>query len=975
MMNGHIDMSTNLDIATNPHYNIWVSANAGSGKTYVLSRRVIRLLAQKISPSKILCLTYTKAAANEMKIRVFEYLKNWVNLTDAELKQELLELDKSLSKPEDLKYARQVFAKVQDTPGGLKIQTIHSFCELLLHNFCLEADMPRHFTLIDESKQEQIRKEALLQLFEDTIIAPELEKLLDLVSNKAFEVLFTEIAKNSNKFLEYIDNVKEEDLYGLDELNQIIYPLIKKFLSYYNAQKVPFGYVTFDDFIYRTKDLLYKDNFSSWVHYKLDQGIDHVLVDEAQDTNPMQWKIIQALIAEFFAGEGQNEKIRSVFAVGDEKQSIYSFQGANAEDFLDNGKEIEKKVRNVEQKYQKLTLEYSYRSSPVILEAVDKISRTTHKTKKQNVENSYIEIWEDSLEENTEKSAKILAKKIANSIENFIKYENIQPKDIMILVKKRTGKFCNNILFELKKRNIAVAGLDRFKLYDHIAIRDLCALGRFALHPYDDLALANIFKSPILGLTEEELYELAVNREGSLWYALQQSKKYKHIVDKLQKYCNLSSILPPFEFYSEILSKDGGRKKFLARLGQEANDVLNEFLAMCLKANDSNNFSLHSFLAKIEKNDIEIKRELANNNEVRIMTIHGAKGLEAEIVFIATQNHRKEPHKYPNFLNKANNKPIFIPKKRLIPDNLKEFIDIQEKKQKAEKKRLLYVAMTRAKTKLFICGYGKEESVWLKKIKKALNSELKIIAKGVYRYGNKPAKVNNEKITEVVDKIILPQCLLTKAEKPIILPKPLVPSGKVAFIESKNYTNFLQLKKQQATARHIGIVSHKLLQYLPNIESVVQPEFAQNLVDSFKPNLTNQQKHQILDNIFNFLNNVKYKTLFSTNSRAEVAIVGDLELEGKIYKVSGQIDRLIQTSDKIIFCDYKTGVSPKTINDVPMEHLIQMALYYKLIYNYNKNKKSIIALLIYTKTFKSFELDNELMDKILIEYIRSKETT
>lgn len=977
-------MSTHiLNIATDPDYNIWVNANAGAGKTYVLSQRVIRLLAKKISPSKILCLTYTKAAASEMKIRVFERLESWVHLNDEALKQELIELDSNLINVEDLKYARQLFAKVQDTPGGLKIQTIHSLCELLLHNFCLEADIPKHFTLLDDNTKILLLEESLLHLMEDNNAKEDLEDLLSLISKNAFEKAFEYIAQHSNKFEEYIKKASYKlfaqnlSNASLIEVNMIIYRLAAIFLNYFNNIKNIYGYLTFDDLIYKTRNLLYKDNFASWVHYKLDQGIDHVLVDEAQDTNPMQWEIIQALTLEFFAGDGQKENERSIFAVGDEKQSIYSFQGADAVDFATNGAIVEKKARMAEKNYKKLDLIHSYRSSAKILEAVDKIFekklQTKHIAKKTEIEDSYVEVWPDVLGKTIDEASLILAKKITQKIATLIKIENRQPKDIFILVEQRTGNFCSDVLYELKKNNIPVAGLDKLKLYNHIAIRDLCSLGRFALHPYDDLALANIFKSPILGLSEEDLYNAASNREGSLWNALQVNDQYKNEVNILKKYCNLANLVSPFEFYSTVLSEDKGRKKFLARLGSEANDVLNEFLALCLKATDKNNFSLHSFLAKIEKGDIEIKREATDNNEVRIMTIHGAKGLEAEIVFLVSKDG-KELNKTPAFIENTASIPFFIPTKDDIPESFELTLQQQKKANREEKNRLLYVAITRAKSKIFACYYGSKKAKpdsWQSEIRTALGlNDSKI------RYGDKlecKTKIINEQPIKQAD---LPICLFQQAQKYIPLPKPLVPSGsKVAFIEQEPNKNFLKLKRPEATIRHLGIVKHKLLQYLPDIAVAERLETAQNIVNSFKPSLSEQQKKEALDNVFNFLNTTQYKTLFSKDSRAEISIVGDIKLNDKTYKVSGQIDRLIQEEDKIIFCDYKTGSSPNSLNDIPMEHLIQMALYYKLIYNYNKHKKQIIALLIYTKTFKSFELDITKMDNILTKYIKTKESS
>lgn len=969
------------NIATNPYYNIWVSANAGAGKTHILSERVIRLLTAKIEPSKILCLTYTNAAASEMKARVFRRLQSWTSLTDAELKAELA----PLGSDSDLAYARQLFAKVQDTPGGLKIQTIHAFCQLLLHNFCLEAQTPRNFTLIDEDKNEELQQQALLALFEDKFIEDDLASLLGLIKISAFHKLFKDISFYSNKFEDYkLDKtylknfLVSEDLVNL---NILIYKLATVYLSYFNNLKNLYGYITYDDLIYRTKKLLSKENFSSWVHYKLDQGIDHVLLDEAQDTNPLQWDIIQCLISEFFAGEGQKDYDRSIFAVGDEKQAIYAFQGSQAIDFSKNGAIIKQKSLAARQRYKEIALEYSFRSSPIILSAIDKIfskeeyykgltSRslpTQHKAVRSE-EDSYVEFWHEIIDEAQISASRKLAIAMAVRIEELIKFENAEPRDILVLVERRKDSFCQELLIELKNKNIAVAGLDKFNLYDHIAIRDLCALGRFVLHQYDDLALANIFKSPILGLSEEDLYNIAVDREATLWEALQQSSdsKFQPIIELLKKYCALAH-LTPFEFYSMILSQDGGRKKFLARLGTEAGDVLDEFLNLCLNPKFTN---LYSFLANIEEGGIEIKRELLNVNEVRIMTVHGAKGLEAPIVFIACRSWRHN-NKFPGFIDIEGQLPIFLPNSKYKSEALLAILTEQSQKNAEEKKRLLYVAMTRAKDKLFICAYNKIASTniydWHNMVKLGLALDVSYKWHSITRsyYGNKPQLKPKVKHEEACIAIKLPKILQYKAKSTIKSTNILRPTARSSSID--NYSDFSDNR------RIWGILQHKLLQELPELPIKDRKNYAITLAQAHGKNLSKLRQMEAIDRVLAFLENPQFKYLFDANGRAEVAIAGEIFINNKNYKVSGQLDRLIELPDKIIFCDYKTGRSAKSIKQITKEHLFQMALYYKLICGYNKGKKAIIALLIYSMDLKCFNLNADILENSLEQYIREEQ--
>ncbi len=785
--------------ATDPTASAWVSANAGTGKTYVLVRRVLRLLLAGSAPDRILCLTFTKAAASEMANRLFRQLATWAVADVARLTKDLAGLLGRAPTPAEIARTRTLFAAAIETPGGLKVQTIHGFCERLLQRFPLEAGLSPGFAVLDEQQQAALLEASTAAVLSEATSAegPLLDALNRIVANAGegtFETLlktainerdairelllkaadaddpFTEIEARLRKLLGVPPDTSEDDLttvfYNLftedaigdivgalhtgssmdlnaadrlsvaliatspaekiaaltsflltekreprkklatkgvadhhpgllDQLNRAaesaailtqqrqglalatatsaLLRIADRVIDQYTARKNANAGLDYADLIAKTAGLLSSSADTQWVLFKLDGGLDHILVDEAQDTSPLQWRIVTALAEEFFAGAGAGDRQRTVFAVGDEKQSIYGFQGAAPKLFEKTGREFEDQAAMARSSYFRVALNTSFRSVAPVLEAVDRVFATPEAASGLTAsgdpvvhavhrlgEGGRIEIWPTEVAEevqpeepwlplapsDTTAPEVRLAARIADTIAGWIASgekivaENrpITPGDVLILLRKR-NPFAPVIIRALKARGIPVAGADRIKVTQQIAVEDLVALGHFLLLPEDDLALATVLKSPLIGLDDDDLFKLGHTRRGTLWSALQKQAtddpRFTEAVEALKRWRSEADFFPPFEFYSRLLDKDGRRARLLSRLGPEAGDAIDEFLNLAIRFDQDEPPSLQGFVDWLGKAEPEIKRDMdQGRNEVRVMTVHGAKGLEAPIVFL-----------------------------------------------------------------------------------------------------------------------------------------------------------------------------------------------------------------------------------------------------------------------------------------------------------------------------------------------------
>ncbi|WP_075291910.1 double-strand break repair helicase AddA [Pararhizobium arenae] len=1156
-------------LASDPARSAWVSANAGSGKTHVLTQRVIRLLLAGCRPSAILCLTYTKAAASEMSNRVFERLAQWVTLDDNELdaRIEAIEGEKpSLFKRQE---ARRLFARALETPGGLKIQTIHAFCEALLHQFPLEANVAGHFSVLDDRASATLLADARRALLtataseDDPELAQAFATVLDLADDTGLEKLLAAIVANRTALQAFLNEAEQRGgidaalrealgiapgetsqalIAGLWPLAPLSGPALERYISaalvsggakvmevaeslrsaaktldplqrfnllrgaFYTgggkpkadsglfsaamrkaapdletiiyaardrlvetidrlnlvamfeathaalilADRLNHDYedikktrsqLDFDDLIHRTAALLSRADVGAWVHYKLDQGIDHILVDEAQDTSPVQWTIIQSLAEDFFAGRSARENRRTMFAVGDEKQSIYSFQGARPERFSDESIATERRVRESGSAFSPIRLQLSFRSTEDVLSAVDAVFENPAHARGLSARSEpvvhasnrigqpgIVDVWEviapaESIQEEEwtaafdatpeDAPANILAQRIAATLAEWIGNETIiekgierpiRPGDVIVLVRKRDA-FVNALTRALKtSRNIPVAGADRLVLTSHIAVQDLTALGRFVLLPEDDLSLAAILKSPFLNLSEEHVAVLATRPSGmSVWHylrGLHDQPPYADIFRRLERYIGLSRELPVYDFYARLLGQDGGRAAYLGRLGSEVGDILDEFLTFALDHEKNGLPGLQSFISGLEMEAPTVKREQdKERNEVRIMTVHAAKGLEAPVVFLVDGGGKAFNTQHVSGLRSirpvidrpgAADVPVWRPPG--AASNSLIDADTERLKQAAEEeyRRLLYVGMTRAADRLIVCGYqGKRANAesWHAMV----TSSLSVDEKGRSRPWNFAAggqewtgyrwqvsastDVSNVKSpkpeTVVYPPSSLPGALSTPLPPQRRLPRPLSPSGAGVTVEEDAQPQsgsalFLQ-KTAPQTSLLRGAILHRFLQMLPAMPAHERTAAAERYLDRSVPHRPAVERQALVQSVLGVIEDESLERLFAQGSRAEVSIMGTLTLGKRDHAVSGRIDRLAVTDKTVIIADFKTNRDiPASAEEVPFVYRAQLAVYREILRPLYPDHL-FECLLIYTEGPVCITLSEAMLDRCLVE--------
>ncbi len=1075
--------------AANPKLSVWVEASAGTGKTKVLSDRVLMMLLSGIEPSKILCLTYTKAAAVEMNIRISKRLGEWAIIEDKKLKEDIFKI--SHEEVDDVKIAnaRILFAKVLDSPGGIKIQTLHSFCEEILKRFPLEADIAPYFSVMDDRTANEaladIRRKLILTAQDEpeSLIGKSISWLTANIKELKFTQVLEKITLERNKLFDLLiryenfdnfvdslyekagvkksdtvekarkefelkidknllkkiadalaqggkkDNAKAMSLYAVLEnfdyeryksvflkkdntmyttmatkpvvkiypdildnmciLAQDLISLEDYFVKIslvqsttaimcvaghlnagYAEYKRANAMLDFEDLIIFTRNLLSKDNVSKWVLYKLDGGIDHILIDEAQDTSPNQWAIIKSITDEFFAGVGQKNSVRTVFAVGDRKQSIYSFQGADPEEFDKMYNHFSIRSDN----FQKIRLDVSFRSTKAVLESVNSlfsldeaksgvvindepVSHLPYRLGEEGLvqiwplvlaDADYEDIWYPPVERKVKSSASLkLASMIANKIKTMVDNKEIlksqnRPvcyRDFMILVQRRNS-FIEEFVRECKNIGVNVTGVDKLKLLEQISIQDMLSLAQFLLLPQDDLSLAEALKSPLFGLTDDDLFDLCYDRkDASLWQRLKANEKYNTISRTLVDILTKADYLRPFELFNYILSTLEGRKKIVARLGTEAEDAIDEFINLTLNFEKDHIPDLQTFINWIKADEVEIKRELeqAQDNAVRIMTVHGSKGLQAPIVIVP------DTTRMPNI--KRGDDILFTDDMIYFPLSSKHYDSICEciHKQKTEKiydeyRRLLYVALTRAEDRLYIAGYKNkgeaDEKSWYALCKQTLDNlgqtaEDKTIS---YSCSQEIACSNENKKIKIIKDIKSENWLFEQAAPEDPLSRPYSPSKPD---DEEDYYVSSPLKDNSYYYQR-GLIIHALLQYLP-IDS--KPEEKIKAMDTYLAQYLKKVNQnvilQIKKEVMNLFVNPKFEEIFGYNSRAEVPIIG--EVNGRI--ISAQIDRLVINHDKIIIVDFKTNrPAAKSVDLVPKSYLNQLNIYKQLLENIYPSK-------------------------------------
>jgi len=1104
-------VSYNVKQVFDPAASVFVSANAGTGKTSLLTNRVLALLLHGIDPSKLLCLTYTHAAASEMSTRILEKLGKWVMADDAALESQISALTGETPTPKHLLFARSLFAKVLEAPDGLRIQTIHSFCQSLLRRFPLEAGVSPHFTLMDSRTEQELLQEACLRLFSraqdgDAKLQASLNDIAPRLSEASFHNILSEIIKNkrrirslfmksdgsfnaeskihellnipmggtvsslTEKYFSYdadtlqalrvlcsrisasslktdqdtgaalgiwlekgngsataledyiavfitAEGTKRKKLYTqkaplesadqdvlLAEQERVwnffnerkametaestshIIHLAEAVLELYDKLKNNHAMIDYDDLILTARRLLQKPDIAPWVLYKLDGGIEHILVDEAQDTSPEQWDIIEALTQEFFAGFGSKEQDRSLFIVGDEKQSIYSFQGAAPRALALKEQKFSIRIRDAARPLHKVQLAHSFRSTPEILTAVDSIfsqeaakdglmfgSPTLTHIPTRLEHPGLVELWPlaEPLQEDGEtvvSSKTQLARQIADTLRGWLdngmwlesKNRCVEPGDIMILIRKRTA-LVDYLVRALKRRNIQVAGHDRMALGDNLAVQDLIALGQCLLLPEDDLTLASVLKSPISGLDEGTLFALCNARgKKSLWERLREENGQSTTTDSYNLLSDLRSkadYISPYELYSYLLDTQGARRRFTGRMGEEYQDAIDEFLGQALLYERSHTASLQGFLHWLTTGDSEIKRDMEQAKGcVRIMTVHGAKGLQAPIVLLPdTVDVPRIKDTLVWYDSDEGGLPFWPTSSKKKDHFTADLLEQQKQDMLAEYRRLLYVALTRAEDRLYITGFRPQNSVneqsWYHLIEnglKPLAAPLDMAGGKGLRYGQTPSFTHGT--TEAPHTLgphsISPSdsftFLNTRAPIDPIPSQPLVPSH----LAMEEPAALSPLSDSNPNAFQRGNFIHYLLQHLPKIASPEREKAAYHLASIYRHRVYDELAQECITEALRVIDDPRSAFLFTPDALTEVPVAGCVTIGDKSVAVAGQIDRLCISEDTVWIVDYKSNrLRPEHISQIPVSYGKQMALYQKLLKQIYPDKMVRCALL------------------------------
>lgn len=1096
--------------AGNPATSAWTSASAGTGKTTVLVSRVLRLLVDGVRPERILCITYTKAAAAEMANRIDAELSRWAVAAEDRLVDLLTGLTGAPPDARRLDRARGLFAQVLETPGGLQIFTIHAFCQTVLKRFPIEAGLAPHFTVIDErdaaaaladsrraaievaranpggdlseslatvaefageesfadllgkllQQPERLRaalgggfaafkrrlyaalglapeeaeagivaaacaahagKEAKLQLAAEAMRMSggktdvKFGEMLHawLASDAAARaarfddylgIFFTKtgkqerrarlVANGTLKLLAEAETILLAEAARLDAVRErckrartaaataALFCLGGAVLTHYEHHKQARAALDFADLIARTRALLAAPGRAAWVLWKLDGGIDHVLVDEAQDTSPEQWDLIRLLVDEFFAGEGADRAHlpgggRTLFVVGDFKQSIFSFQGAAPGEFRAMHAALKERARQAGLAWADVPLIVSFRSTGAVLEAVDKVfalpeARAGVAEGEETIEHltargglgGLVEVWpvvapqdggdeepwQEAAPENAppEPSARLadeIARRIGAWIDGAEILESlgrpIHAGDVMILVRRR-GAFMDAVVSALKNRGVPVTGIDRMRLLDQLAVQDLVSLGRFLLLPDDDFTLANVLKGPFFGFDDDnDLFTLAHGRAGTLWRRLGErapaNAKFAAARARLETLLARADFVPPYEIFARVLEAEGGRADILARLGIDAEDPVDEFLELALDYQRRHAPSLEGFLHWLGQGETEIKRDLdhGGGEAVRVMTVHGAKGLQAPIVFLAdtvAQPQDDERVLWPEGDGPLGALPLFAPLRAdEIPEAAARRAAAQQRKME-EYRRLLYVALTRAADRLYICGYATKQGVrpgcWYDLVAKAFAKEQAAEFRfdehwagpgwRIERHG-KPRVPEERPARRAAAAAEIPDWARAAPEREAPPPRPLAPS-RPAEEEPPVRSPFADEGRFKR-----GRLVHRLLQTLPDLPPSARRAAALRYLSRPGQGLGADAIESIAAETLALLDDPACAPLFAAGSLAEVPITGVLGT----HVVSGQVDRLAIGAREILVVDYKTNRVPPRAP--PAIYVKQMAAYRALL--------------------------------------------
>jgi len=1146
-------LQDNQLLAADPEDNVWLSASAGTGKTQVLSARVLRLLLREdVSPSQILCLTFTKAGAAEMANRINAVLARWVRLDAGTLGKELKHLGADFG-PATQERARTLFASVLDCPGGgLRIDTIHAFAQFLIGNFPEEADLAPGTRVMDDRSRELLAREVLTDLFEEaershdvrildgletfttrkdpaalhkwlmraadahemwegptgwqSPMGPQVRQTLGIPADAGEEwageplhpdifpddallailqalrewgkpsgeksiagierwlrlehhqrpgaldclvggVLNSEFLPNGN--LRHVlkvdpDFVSRQQAVGeqvakFDERRSLLacaeivtsaLEIGRAFAVRWEARKAREGLLDFGDLIRKAADLLGKSEAADWIRYKLDRHFDHILIDEAQDTNHSQWDIVEALIDDFFTGEGaRGDKLRTVFTVGDYKQAIFSFQGTSPENFARAKERIfaridaartgirQSRTNRREPGWQDLDLGTSYRTAQVVLGFVNRVigmlgfdafgldkEPPEHKgTERPGLVTLWPPVAPDKAEAVEEEDDSdeggqdwlprhdtLLAGKIADQVKRWV--DGTEPfvlakgtrrhanaGDIMVLVRQRK-ELAAQIVAKLDARGVPVAGVDRLRPGAPLAVKDVLAALRFAAQPQDDLSLANLLASPLMGWTQDDLLAHVPRLpKQRLWEHLNRDDPPAFVtqaVERLKELLRRADYHTPQALIAWLLTGPWqGRAKLVARLGAEANDPLDELLNAAFAYEAEHWPSLAGFIAWFDAGTGDLKRDSDSaSGQVRVMTVHGSKGLQAPIVILAdatgAPGEAGDLELEDDPLAHKPDRVRLVPLPPLGKDERKGRIaDAEAAKTTAvmqEHWRLLYVAMTRAEEALFIGGsLNKTEAKkgvphddsWYARLK-PLFEEAPIedpIWGTRQEWGERAAPLvpDDAAQAQTAADIVLPHWATTPVGEEPRPPRPLAPS---AAGEEAGAAPPQDPEAGRHAARR-GSLIHALLERLPDVPAEARTAAAQGWLARQAADLPEAMRAEMLAAAIAVLEHPDFAPIFSPAALAEVPLAATVE--GVV--VAGTADCLLIEPARITVVDFKTTRRPPaSVADIPVATIRQMAAYVAALEAIYPGRE-VRAGVLYTHTPALFDLPSTIL--------------
>lgn len=1116
--------------ASHPRSHVWLSASAGTGKTAVLSARVLRLLLSGVAPERILCLTFTKAGAAEMAERVHSRLARWVQGESVDVARDLMALGEDPG-PDSIARARLLFARVLDaTGGGLRIQTIHSFCQALLAAFPMEAGLVPGFKPLDDRGQAELSRKALITMIEDaghqrdeTVLAA-LEMLalrLGEDGTQAYlgkcvpaarwlEALPDDLEQALLEFLDLPEGDIEEELVrrcgddvfplqslravaaanaswgtksGLEcadliaswqagsmpgrveQLEALLSGLMtqtgevknrnrdkllaaepdyvalagacgeaikamldlrrqaafartaalglaagRAYARAYSRAKRRAGAVDFDDLIGRASDLLTQPGMAEWIRYKLDQQVDHILVDEAQDTNDAQWDIVWSIVEEFLEVEDDAlARLRTLFVVGDTKQAIFGFQGTSPEAFTNALHRFREATERVSHPFAELPLARSFRSMPAVLDVVDAVldevghqalglesPSSRHEAARQHpgevliLPPTSLVVASDDEEADADGSPmddddwmadhqRRHAEKIAQLVKDLIgrplatKGRPAQAGDVLILLRSRSA-LSRLIVARLYEAGVPIAGVDRLRLQAPLAVRDLLAALRFAVQPEDDLNLANLLVSPLVGWTQEELLARAVPRERSLWGHLRETLDGE-LQEPLRTLLGQADFTTPYRYLEAILSGPmDGRRRLIARLGDEARDAIDELLNAALSFETDDHPSLQRFIDWFDRGDADIKRELGEGGDmVRVMTVHGAKGLEAPIVILADAafDPKKRPRADAVHLPVGSGKlPLIRPSKGEAAKAIEDAMQAAEELEMEEHWRLLYVGLTRAEEQLIVTGsLGSSakgeppQGSWYQAVDLAMRRmEAEPIAfagwgealrwggpKGLPAVKPRRAAANDTGSGEPD----IPEWLRAPAPAEARPPRPLAPS---ALVED-DVPNPPPDAVMRAAAER-GRLLHALFERLAELPSSERDEAAERWLIKAGGVADQAVRADLIAHVKAVMDDPLHAQLFGVDALPEAPIAA--VVAGQV--IAGTVDRLLVTDDLIHIVDFKTGRRvPSALDEVPLAHVKQMAAYAAALAEIFPGRTQRVSLL-YTAGPRLIDIPSAIME-------------